>query len=172
MIERTSSAIGAEEEDAKATRKMANEWETNLQWQLGRMEHRRPALRSSMVWSDPQRRLPGTRQAPANTRVDNDPGSARTREFVGSTRDSRTPRDPARGAGGLVRLALVPDRPSEPGDSRHAADDGVLRAAVHAVAHEETAGDGGQAGTFGNGCFGTSSFGWNAGGGGGRLLAM
>jgi hypothetical protein len=28
-------------------------------------------------------------------------------------------------------------------------------------------GDGGQAGTFGSGCFGTSSLGWNAGGGGG-----
>jgi hypothetical protein len=39
------------DEDSKAARTLANEWETNLSWQWSRMQKRSPTLRSSIVWS-------------------------------------------------------------------------------------------------------------------------
>lgn len=44
-------ALAGEDIESKAARRLANEWETILDWQMARMEQRNPSLRSSIVWS-------------------------------------------------------------------------------------------------------------------------
>jgi hypothetical protein len=44
-------ALGNVDVDSEKARALANEWKTNLLWQMGRMEMRTPSLRSSIRWS-------------------------------------------------------------------------------------------------------------------------
>jgi hypothetical protein len=44
-------ALNGKNIESKAAKRLANEWETILDWQMGRMKQRNPSLRSSIVWS-------------------------------------------------------------------------------------------------------------------------